>query len=941
MLTVNQSHLVGTSITSLITVGGMGSTIDVKDIMSLMLNSQGYLAIVLGQIITTTSQKVAHVSLSNLESLNNQGVMFAYESSGNLSNSGVIKAWALGGSLTWTPIGEGAIGDSTFDEFGWKPPIAPPPSGSGGTGGTGGTGGDGGDGGTGGTGVAALDDINNRITALTTQLNSVSSSVTAQLANLNTTVEASRTEYVSGLGTIRNDLVTGLDGLEHNLTNGIDVVKQDLVNGLAEAGQTINQVDSDLKSRIADARVEYVNPKQVGLASQTVGLAGGIWVQGELMIADSSIDVYNTCPVLDWNYRTSEIVVSYIQPDTEYFIYLANHESPEYNVMGLSATSGFPATSEWDFRGKLFLSTTLDVGGYFSDYGAGLNARIVGSLRTDSSPYETFHDGNPTSDCGPFFLQEVDISWIAKKTSYPETYREYCDFKLSYEDKDTIDLTLIDGLYGQIAVGGDLHVYSNSQKVRRGDVRIKWNDFNPYLESYDLIELDETPISTQTTYYIYVSNDRDIWNFNYVNPNTGSPWTESDLYASLFYDRDVDLRKSVFISEKEPEYGLMSQQWPGYCARYIGKVSTDVTGYFIYKPDISEIRSLQLSPTDFAGLAEITLSTASDFTNFKVIKKTGTSGTIFVGGLAIETYDLATCPPRHIVYPSSYIYTYSDGSVPIASESIISNRVGSNIYIYMTSSADHWDSLASSLIASTSVPTTDGYLSKNWPGNTARWIVTINLVSSNFSGSYVRTTVLGSAAIDDYTSSVITTYSSIKIKELEADLVKNTPVGTIIDYAGTVLPDKWLLCNGAEVSRITYASLFTAIGTIWGIGNGSTTFNLPNLIDRTTIGYGTRSVGTTLGTETHVLSVSEMPIHDHGSHSHPHAHGGGTGAASSCYRYVEKRGESSKTVAQAGSTSHTHSISQDNTYASVPNAGGGISHNNMQPSAVVLKIIRY
>ena len=54
--------------------------------------------------------------------------------------------------------------------------------------------------------------------------------------------------------------------------------------------------------------------------------------------------------------------------------------------------------------------------------------------------------------------------------------------------------------------------------------------------------------------------------------------------------------------------------------------------------------------------------------------------------------------------------------------------------------------------------------------------------------------------------------------------------------AGSTIPDGWLLCNGAAVSRTTYAKLFAAIGTRYGSGNGSTTFNLPNFNGRHVLG---------------------------------------------------------------------------------------------------------
>ena len=57
-------------------------------------------------------------------------------------------------------------------------------------------------------------------------------------------------------------------------------------------------------------------------------------------------------------------------------------------------------------------------------------------------------------------------------------------------------------------------------------------------------------------------------------------------------------------------------------------------------------------------------------------------------------------------------------------------------------------------------------------------------------------------------------------------------VGAVVAFAGSTSPAGWLLCDGSAVSRTTYAALFAVIGTTYGSGDGSTTFNLPNLIDR-------------------------------------------------------------------------------------------------------------
>ena len=79
----------------------------------------------------------------------------------------------------------------------------------------------------------------------------------------------------------------------------------------------------------------------------------------------------------------------------------------------------------------------------------------------------------------------------------------------------------------------------------------------------------------------------------------------------------------------------------------------------------------------------------------------------------------------------------------------------------------------------------------------------------------------------------ITTYAK------KTDLSAAVPTGVVQAFAGRTLPNGWLLCDGSAVSRTDYAALFTAIGTTYGAGNGSTTFNLPNLVDKFVEGSAT------------------------------------------------------------------------------------------------------
>jgi microcystin-dependent protein len=94
-------------------------------------------------------------------------------------------------------------------------------------------------------------------------------------------------------------------------------------------------------------------------------------------------------------------------------------------------------------------------------------------------------------------------------------------------------------------------------------------------------------------------------------------------------------------------------------------------------------------------------------------------------------------------------------------------------------------------------------------------------------------------------------------------------------------PPGWLLCDGRAVSRTTYATLFAAIGAVHGAGDGATTFNLPDYRGRSPLGTGTgtatyataHTVGQRAGTESHVLTLTEMPAHSHGVTDPGHAHG--------------------------------------------------------------------
>lgn len=149
----------------------------------------------------------------------------------------------------------------------------------------------------------------------------------------------------------------------------------------------------------------------------------------------------------------------------------------------------------------------------------------------------------------------------------------------------------------------------------------------------------------------------------------------------------------------------------------------------------------------------------------------------------------------------------------------------------------------------------------------------------------------------------------------------STPTGAIMLFGAAAAPAGWLLCNGAAVNRTTYSDLFAAVGTTWGVGDGSTTFNVPDLRGRVPVGAGTgagltaRTLAATGGEEGTVLVANNLPAHTHDITTPTGSTGSNTG-------FMADRTGGSKTVTSANnSTTNT-------------------AHNTMQPFVVTNYIIK-
>lgn len=187
--------------------------------------------------------------------------------------------------------------------------------------------------------------------------------------------------------------------------------------------------------------------------------------------------------------------------------------------------------------------------------------------------------------------------------------------------------------------------------------------------------------------------------------------------------------------------------------------------------------------------------------------------------------------------------------------------------------------------------------------------------------------------------------------QTQLNAIQQVPSGAMLDFAGTAAPTGWLLCDGSSYSTSTYPNLFAAIGYVWGGGGAS--FSVPNMTRRVGMGSGGsgtgtigNAVGNTGGAEAITLTTAQVPSGTYSASSvvtdpgHSHIEtaanaGGGTAVSVAQFNF------STTPPLFVNLTNSTASATTGITVATtVSDGNGGGSHSNIQPAAIVLKIIK-
>lgn len=194
---------------------------------------------------------------------------------------------------------------------------------------------------------------------------------------------------------------------------------------------------------------------------------------------------------------------------------------------------------------------------------------------------------------------------------------------------------------------------------------------------------------------------------------------------------------------------------------------------------------------------------------------------------------------------------------------------------------------------------------------------------SNLPTGFVKADSADSYKLKRWTGAAFSTlpwHTTIDSHIADASIHQPAVPGAIIMYAGAAAPSGYLLCDGTAVSRTTYAALFAVTGVAFGAGNGSTTFNLPDLRGRFALGKAASGTGSTLGatggsldhthtgpSHTHTVAAHshDMGSHTHNTQDHSHTNVAHTHTVPAHYHAATGNGAD---INIASSGSHQHNI---------------------------------
>lgn len=210
---------------------------------------------------------------------------------------------------------------------------------------------------------------------------------------------------------------------------------------------------------------------------------------------------------------------------------------------------------------------------------------------------------------------------------------------------------------------------------------------------------------------------------------------------------------------------------------------------------------------------------------------------LLVLALLISVNVYAAPPQRQATYTSGEVISSSDVT---ANENVIYNYLQAGVDTYSDNTIVNADINTAANIQSDKLNLT---------------AINQNIANTGTFANTGNATVTGTLTVSSTVTANSVTYATL-------------PAGAIAMWGTNTAPDGWLICDGTAVSRTTYSGLFAVIGTTYGTGDGSTTFNLPNVKGKNVIGRDSSiaafdTLAETGGEQTHTMTTAELVAHTH------------------------------------------------------------------------------